>query len=322
MPAALAHGALLLLLSATASQEPAPTPPEEERPADETPPPPAEEQEPVGEAAQEEAQLPPGEEPPVPGSEVPAVEADWLAAWNEELARRAANDFELCDLDGNGWIAFREAAQALELEREEFRRHDTDQDGRLDPEEFEARFRLLMERVGRVGPPRIGLPDTFPSGEATEAEAEAAAVALTPLDVLRRFDADASRGLGLTEVARVFDDFEVELDPALLMQQMDADTTAQLEIEELAPLTALVSRRLADRAEGVDTGSPWAGRALPRRPFERLDTNGDGRCSADELRDLVAPARLDVRAAAIVAALDRDGNGAIDQSEFQASMER
>lgn len=335
MPACLLRALALALLSSVAPQEPAPEPvPEpapEQGPPGESPPVPAAETPP--------ADSPPAEQPPAEGTEdapvvpppeaeelpaeAPASEATWMAAWNEELTRRAANDFQLCDLDGNGWIAFREAAQALELGREEFRRHDLDRDGRLDAAEFEARFRLLMERVGRVGPPRIGLPDAFAASAGEEDEAEVAGVELTPLDVLRRFDADGSRGLGLTEVARVFDELEVGLDPRLLVQQMDANTSAQLEIDELAPVTALVSRRLAERRVGSAAPGPrWAPRPLPRTSFERLDVDGDGSCSAEELRELVAPARLEVRAVAVVAALDRDGNGAIEASEFRASMER
>ena len=351
-PAALLLAlAPLLTLGALSAQDPVP-PPEPQPPVDEgpedpepeEPPPPA--PVPVEEGGAEEPteapggseELVPAEEPgdvPAPGAEAEAgaegaaepagaPEAAWRAAWDAELARRAADDFQLCDFDRNGWLSFREASQTLELEREEFLRYDTDRDGRLDPAEFEGRFRVLMERIGRVAEPRIGLPSAFaPAEPEAGAEDEAAAdPALAPYDLLRRFDADTTRGLGLTEVARLFRELEIEVDPLFVVKQMDADGTAQLELEELSPLTALVARRLAERGTqaGAAPGSFWTSRPLPRTPFQRLDVDADGRLHPAELDRLTSPARLEVRAAAIVAALDLNGDGAIDGAEFRASM--
>jgi Ca2+-binding EF-hand superfamily protein len=54
--------------------------------------------------------------------------------------------------------------------------------------------------------------------------------------------------------------------------------------------------------------------------FHRLDLQGNGRITAADLLDLQHPIESSVRIQAVVAALDTNGDGAIDPAEFQACL--
>jgi Ca2+-binding EF-hand superfamily protein len=58
----------------------------------------------------------------------------------------------------------------------------------------------------------------------------------------------------------------------------------------------------------------------PVPPFHRLDQNGDGHISRSDLDELVLGSGLDVRLNTLIATLDTDQDGVIDEEEFFASM--
>ena len=58
----------------------------------------------------------------------------------------------------------------------------------------------------------------------------------------------------------------------------------------------------------------------PVGSFRRLDLDGDGMISLEDLRRLQSPLALPVRAAAVLAALDSDGDGELSPREFSAAL--
>ena len=60
---------------------------------------------------------------------------------------------------------------------------------------------------------------------------------------------------------------------------------------------------------------------VPTVHFSRLDQDGDGHISAADLIVLQSPIHLSVRANAILAAFDLDGDGTLSADEFQAAFE-
>ena len=67
------------------------------------------------------------------------------------------------------------------------------------------------------------------------------------------------------------------------------------------------------------------GREVVRLPgptphFRRLDPGNDGFVDVNDLRDLLAPARISVRASAVVSALDQDGDGLLSEAEFLGAL--
>lgn len=74
--------------------------------------------------------------------------------------------FDVADYDKNGWISFREASQALDLDQVRFSAVDKDpRDGRISREEFRVAHAQAVRSLGRFRPPR---PD--PSLEVFEPE--------------------------------------------------------------------------------------------------------------------------------------------------------
>ena len=282
------------------------------------------------------------------GGEAPARPAASDERDPEAIEERAARHFDLCDLDANGWVSFREAQATLGVSKSEYRRYDTDADGRVDMSEFRARGATILARLG-AGPksdvarprpvPRSGGPSGPPPALLAPFEEPSYP---RPGDLLAVYDRNRSRGLDERELKRLNDDLGGTLSVDLIARQMDPDGSGQLELGELGPLARLVASKVPDklRSDGR-TGEPELDElyrtALPRRAptsnapltpripgpvrhFRRLDLDDDGYIDTEDLRRLLAPARVDVRSSAVLAAIDRDGDGRVDEAEFAASL--
>ena len=94
---------------------------------------------------------PPAQTPPAkPEESQEALDAKRRLA---AQALEEADYFKRCDQNGNGWISLREGQEALALDSSTFRSYDTDLDGRISRDEFSARYRLSVSRVGAFKPP-------------------------------------------------------------------------------------------------------------------------------------------------------------------------
>lgn len=263
----------------------------------------------------------------------------------QEREERIGEHFRVCDLDENGWISFREATAILGISRKEFRRYDTDLDGDIDAEEFRARARTLLGLLGALPSPKRseGSKDA-PSDARTK---EARPPVFTVERLLKRFDADASGSLSLEELRKLFDLSKADLSPELVTEQMDPNDSDELEANELGPIATLLTEmrlvlpptaELADnpntksrpfeelykrnRDEERPTGALGTAPKIagPVSHFRRLDLWNDGYIDESDLRQLILPARIEVRVAAILSALDADGDNRLSQEEFRTAL--
>jgi Ca2+-binding EF-hand superfamily protein len=260
-----------------------------------------------------------------------------------ELAQLEARYFALCDLDQNGWISFSEARTTLGLERARFRVFDADRDGRLERPEFGLRYREFLGRLGafdaateKVSPPPVVQPepDVAPAPRGPRfPQAER---------LLVTYDVDKSGGLGARELTTMFTEQQLRISLQVVLSQLDPNETGELELFELVPLASMIETQLivpldelpAERRQRIEDimrdvrpremaslGATLAPQLSgPMTHFRRLDLNGDGLIEADDLKGLASPARIDVRASAVLAALDRDGDGALSPTEFRAAL--
>lgn len=260
----------------------------------------------------------------------PAIPA---AAWQDDdvdAERWMAEHLEVCDLDGNGWISYREAATTLGIDKAEFRAYDENGDGRIDRAEFEANAERILVRLGAVpGPqPRAGptsargarSPDPVPSRPAAAVPPSRA----TSAALLRAHDRDKSGGLNRQEIETLLRRLGSSLSPSVILDRMDRNGSGELDEPELGALALLATRLVVGPQPSLEAAGPPppARRSpVPVGNFRRLDRDRDGYIDADDLRGLLAPARVGVRPSTVVAALDRDGDGRLDEAEFLGSMQ-
>jgi hypothetical protein len=266
-------------------------------------------------------------------------EAAALAARLEERL----DYFRVCDSNENGWISFREAQLALDLDRTEYRNYDRDGDGRVSWEEFERRYAETFLRSGGVLAPdpellaeaeeqgRLNLPGL--------ASLLGAGGFPTPDDLLLIFDRNKRRGLDYTELDRMFRCLTVELSPIETLARMDVDTTGELELGELQGLSAIVRSYLPKRFAGLthledaevyplfyaspvdrmlSEGSPPMPPMIPGpvTHFRRLDLDDSGFVNTSDLNELLTSSGISARPSSILAAIDLDGDGRVDEREF------
>ncbi len=239
---------------------------------------------------------------------------DWREEWAAESAERASSDFRLTDADRNGWISLREASAALEADREEFARYDADRDGRWDLPEFEARFRRVLARLGAV---------PFPNVRFGRVEETVPLTAATPLEVLRSFDTDKNRALDEAELTSLAEAYSIELPLTEILRRVDTDSSGSMELHELEALNQLFEEHLRFQALAagelpVSTNPLF--RKAPKDPLLRLDLDGDGSVSLDELIELGSGLRFSVRPAAVHAFLDQNGDGRLTRRELERAM--
>lgn len=241
--------------------------------------------------------------------------------------------FKRCDQNGNGWISLSEAHESLGLDAGSFNSYDTDHDGRVTREEFGARYRLSLSRVGAFKPPvKAPLSVRAPTRNAEQ--------------LRNAYDKNGDGGLSAEELKLLLADYErSELPPELALEKLDRDGSTRIdgtELEFLARLlTASVSPAsnnpdeprvqqtleelfggLRDRSSGFQTAPMPPQIDGPVRHFRRLDLDGNGRISIEDLRRLQSPLDLPVRVGAVLAALDTDGDGELSPEEFKAAFER
>lgn len=246
-------------------------------------------------------------------------------------ARLEVEYFLASDLDGNGWISFREASKALRIDRREFFVFDADRDGRIMREEFEARYRSTVKAVGSFRPPTSPDKELF-----TETEG-------TPL----AYDFNGTGSLEEGELGAFLVAKNIEVPADALLSLLDKDESHALEPVEFADIVATLTPLMPALAEPADGTEPepekprtidelfgvsvkrevgFGTTPLPDRiegpvsHFRRLDFDNDGWLEEEDLLSLLRPTRVEVRAAAVLAALDRDGDGRLSPAEFAAAM--
>ncbi|MSR62747.1 MAG: hypothetical protein EXS08_09930 [Planctomycetes bacterium] len=217
------------------------------------------------------AKKPAAAPPPDPLKEADRITAvaDHQTEVDEAEQKLLREHFKVCDLDGNGWLSLRELEITLALPKDDYRRADTNQDGRLDPQEFAAQKTQFFARLGaelklepksakKPEPPAGALveppvaqpaPEPSPKSERKRPHAprsELEAVYPRPIDLLGRYDADKSKGLDAAEIEKLLLELGLELSADQLATSMDPDDSGQLETNELINLAWMASRHLPE----------------------------------------------------------------------------
>jgi Ca2+-binding EF-hand superfamily protein len=194
----------------------------------------------------------------------------------EAAQRRLAEQyFPIADRDGNGWISFREAREALEIDKPRYLVYDSDRDGRVTLEEYTAVCLESWRRYGAFPPPKPDPDDPEAVARAEELAASAA-------------------GSSEAEAA-------------------ESEPVRPASIKELFG-------RPIPRAPR-EGGRPEPDRIVgPVPSFRRVDHDDDGAISPEDLDLLLFGSGIDARPAALIAALDTDGDGRVSEAEFFASM--
>lgn len=251
-----------------------------------------------------------------------AKPAEPAPAQDEDVAQKY---FEIADYDANGFITISEAKASLALDRRSFALYDEDGDGRISPAEFRARYEKLVKNGGAFSAP-VGK-----SGERARGP-------VSPSDLALRFDEDGDDALSRAELRSFLAELHSRLDPEVVLAKFDRDGSRRLEKSEIGDLTAFLDpARRSHPAPRVASIEELFGKRIPREEgkgtnmlaprilgpagaFERLDLDGDGRITQDDLATLQRPVQLPVRIAAVLATLDTNVDGAIDRAEFDAGM--
>jgi Ca2+-binding EF-hand superfamily protein len=242
---------------------------------------------------------------------------------------RADHYFAICDQNGDNWISFSEAQETLGLDHAGFAAYDEDVDGRILRDEFRRRYFAIIDAGGAFAPPK------------TKTIAPAALPA-TVDKLLESFDKNRDGALDGAELdVALVEMGAARMDPEATLDQFDHDGSLELEPPEVEELLALlkpgssthrgpppksidelfgkVIPRLAGESGTPSTPEPPR-ISGPVSSFRRLDIDGDGHVSIDELNELQRPFTFAVRPAAVLAALDTDGDGTISAAEFRAAM--
>ena len=240
--------------------------------------------------------------------------------------------FAKCDHDDNGWIAYREARESLELDRPSYASYDVDRDGRVDLAEFERRYFEIVDVAGGFAEP-------------LDYEGPRLLPTRNPEQLRAAFDTTGDGALELFEVEKLLEIYDRQDIPALIvLSKLDTDGTRKLEVEELKRLSQLLSATYVESSAdlppdlagsieelfGGVVARPQSefGQTLhppqivgPVSPFRRLDLDYDGAIEISDLTDLQRPQTLAVRVEAIIAALDQDEDGQVDRGEFLAAID-
>lgn len=240
-------------------------------------------------------------------------------------ATLAVRYFGICDRDGDHSISFPEASASLGLDRKAFAIYDADGDGLISMAEFKKRYKDILASGATFPPPKAKVvpPSALP------ASAE---------KVLEDYDKIKDGALDLGELdAALVGMGASKIDPETALSQFDHDGSGRLEVEEIEELLSILrsgsARKIGPRPKSIDE---LFGALVPRKgggtapepprivgpvsSFRRLDIDGNGRITREELSELQRPWILNIQSSAVLAALDTDGDGAVGEAEFWAAM--
>lgn len=238
--------------------------------------------------------------------------------------------FETSDHDGNGWISYREADHSLGFGRPRFQAFDGDRDGRLDAYEFDELYMHAVVNVGRFAPPK---PAPEPPRQRTR----------TPIQLRNAYDSDLDRAIGRFELAQVLADYGRDVEPELVLSNLDASGDLELDLTELEGLNAILfpfdvtEAKVEAPDEKPLTVEDLFGLTVPRGTepgatpsppriagpvghFRRLDLDGDGFISLQDLETLLRPVRSSIRPHTVINTLDLDGDLRLTEAEFRKSL--
>ena len=233
--------------------------------------------------------------------------------------------FELADYNANGWISFSEASASMGLDRRGFALYDVDSDGRITSSEFRKRYDTIIRNGGAFEAP-LGKGGSRTKGPAST------------IELALRSDEDGDKTLDRTELRSFLESIHSRLDADVVLSKFDRDGTRKLEQGEIAALAAFLDpNRRAHPPPRAASIEELFGKSLPREEreaatvvaprilgpvslFRRLDLEPDGRITLADLTELQRPIFLPIRTAAVLATLDTNGDGALDEAEFDACM--
>lgn len=273
----------------------------------------------------------PAEPAPLPALPTPKKRAAKEPAEATLADDKPSTYFAAADYDENGWISFKEGSEALSLDRSGYGVYDTDRDGRITLEEFEARFKEVRERTGGFRPPRLKAAEKLvPTRNAEQ--------------LRNAYDLSGDGALDLEELTRLLNDYErTQVPPDVVLEKLDRDANDELEGRELDLFAQLLSatytpeQAILDPENAPKSIDALFGQITPReqgfatRPqppqirgpvptFRRLDLDNDGSITLDDLEGLRAAVQFSVRTTAIFAVLDVDRDGRLSEAELLDSM--
>jgi Ca2+-binding EF-hand superfamily protein len=239
---------------------------------------------------------------------------------------RADRYFAICDYDANGWISYAEASASLGIDRNTWKAYDEDRDGRIIASEFKRRYEAILATGGAFLPPRA-------KADAKEAIPERAD------EALETYDKNGDGGLDQVELEVLLVQVgAVRMEAETSLEQFDRDLSRKLESAEIEDLLSLLKpSHTSSKGPRPRTIDELFGKIVPRklqegstpqpmrvtppvRSFRRLDIDANGVISLEDLAELQRPLVLPARTPAVLAALDTNGDGVLDESEFRASM--